>query len=445
LKTDFIEDLKINKLVYQGFGLGFHDSNPIFVYNAVPGDIVRARVLYRKKKALFAEIDEVLTPGESRIEPACEVFGKCGGCDWLNISYRSQLNFKEAIIREIFRSYPDECFLPIAGSDVFNHYRNKSFMPVSLGDRLPVFGIYAKRSHSIVPHRSCRLHPAIFDILSREIMIHIKRANVKVYNELNKHGNLKHIGFRYSFKTDEVLVVIVTRTSKLAFTKQLIDLLLKCYPDIAGIVQNINPEPVNRILGVKTKLLYGKEWLEDSIGDIRFRINYNSFFQINPFTMRKLYDHVKSAIVQDSQVLDTYSGIGSIALYVADKAKKVIAVEDNENAVKDGIFNATLNKIKNVEFRAGRVEDNIKELCSSEPIDTIIFDPPRKGLEKSIIEVVSNHQINRIIYVSCNPSTQVRDVELLKERGYKVVSLKPFDMFPHTYHIENVAVLEYDK
>ncbi len=442
MSSDIIDQLKITKLVYQGFGLGFHNSNPIFVYNAVPGDLLKVRIINKNKKAQYAEIEEVLKPGTGRIEPACEVFGKCGGCDWLNISYAIQLENKEAIVREIFRNYPEDVFLPVTGSAVFNHYRNKSFMPVGKAEGEALFGIFGKKSHQIIPHNSCKLHPAVFDILGRDILLHIKQANVKVYNELTRQGNLRHIGFRYSFKTDEILVILVTRTSRLAFTKQLIGLLLKSYPDITGIIQNVNPDPVNRILGSKTKVLYGKSWLQDSLGKIEFRINYDSFFQVNPFTMKALYDHLKANLNKGSRVLDAYSGIGSIALYIADLAARVIAVEENQAAVKDGEFNARLNKIENVDFICGKVEDNIKSICNSNEIDTIVFDPPRKGLEKSVIEVVLASGIPEIIYVSCNPATQLRDIELFTASGFKVTSIKPFDMFPHTYHIENVVILK---
>lgn len=445
MKLDIINNLKIAKLVYQGFGLGFHDSNPIFVSNAVPGDLLKVRVTYRKKKVLYAEIEEILEPGEARQEPDCPVFGKCGGCDWLQVKYNSQLTYKESIISEIFRNYPAEMFRKITGSDVFNHYRNKSFMPLGRKQGEALFGIYAKKTHEIVPHEFCKLHPAIFDLLGRGILKHIKNANVKVYNELTKQGNLKHIGFRYSFQTDEVLVILVTRTSRLAFTRQLVDLLLKIYPDIVGIVQNINPRPVNRILGSKTKILYGKSWLQDSLGEIKLRINYDSFFQINPFTMKKLYEHIKENINSGDRVIDAYSGIGSIALYIADKVDKVIALEENQAAVKDGIFNAELNKIKNVNFLPGKVEERLGDVCQSEEVDTIIFDPPRKGLDSSLIEIITTSEVNRIIYVSCNPATQIRDIKLLEEIGYLVKQISPFDMFPHTYHIENVVILEKQK
>jgi len=442
LKQEIIPKLEIKKLVYQGYGLGFSNSNPIFVYHAVPGDIVNAKIIYHKKQVSFAVIDQLLQPGENRIDADCEVFGTCGGCEWLNINYKAQLLYKENIVREIFKKFPDSIFSDIAGSTVFKHYRNKSFMPTGMVEGKPAFGIYAKNSHSIIPHQACKLHPGIFDILGEAVLTYLKKANEKVYNELNRSGNLKHIGFRYSFQTDEVLVILVTRTSKLAFTKQLVNLLLKTYPEISGIIQNINPEPVNTILGSRSKLLFGKNWLEDLIGNIKFRINYNSFFQINPFIMKKLYDYVKEEISPHTVVIDAYSGIGSIGLYIADKAEQVIAIEANEAAVKDGLKNRDLNSIVNIQFICGKVEDKIDSVCAQNKVDSIVFDPPRKGLEKAIIEIVCRQRIKKIIYVSCNPATQIRDVELLIENGYSVKSIKPFDMFPNTYHIENVVVLE---
>jgi len=442
LKNKIIKNLTIQKLVFKGFGLGFSDSNPIFVYNSVPGDIVDVKIVHQKKDVFFAEIVEMVKHADQRIKPTCEVFGKCGGCEWLNINYRSQIGYKEAIIREIFNKVSVKEYSPIEGSSEYKHYRNKSFMPVGLLNKQPVFGMFAKKSHAIVPHISCKLHPYFFDEMGETILSYIRSANVKIYDELNRKGNLKHIGFRYSFSTGEILVILVTKNRKLAFTRQLVNLLLKNFPNIVGIIQNINPDPVNRILGTEAKLLYGREWLEDEIGNLKFHINYNSFYQINPFTMKKLYDHIKEEIPNDSIVIDAYSGIGSIGLYIADKTEKIISIEENKAATNDGLMNAELNEIKKIEFITGKVENEINSVCSDHKIDCIIFDPPRKGLEREVIDITCQKDIKKIIYVSCNPSTQVRDIEHFIENGYQVLQMKPFDMFPHTYHIENVAVLE---
>jgi len=442
LINKIIKELDIRKLVYRGYGLGFHDSKPVFVSNAVPGDVVNVCITYKKKDVYFAEIEEIVRHADQRIKPSCEAFGICGGCEWLNINYRSQLNYKEEIIREMIKDLEVEQFLPIEGSDSIERYRNKSFLPVSAEKGTPVFGIYARKTHKVVPHRSCRLNPSIFNELGRVIIDHAITAKVKIYNEKNNKGNLRHIGFRVSKATGEILVILVTRNRKLAFTKQLVNKLLNANSNIVGIIQNINPESVNRILGEDHKLLYGRDYITDKIGDMEFRLNYNSFFQVNNSTMQKLYDFVKAEVPSDVNLLDAYSGIGTIGLYSAEKVKQVYLIEENESAIKDGIYNSSQNRVENAVFISGSVDDNLENVCTENKIDVIIFDPPRKGLTQEIIESVSQNRIGKVIYVSCNPATQMRDLHRFIEHGYRIIKMKPFDMFPHTYHIENVAILE---
>jgi 23S rRNA (uracil1939-C5)-methyltransferase len=312
----------------------------------------------------------------------------------------------------------------------------------TLLDTQPIIGIFQKRSHVVIAHKDCKIQPSIYDEIVTEFLAYIEAAKVKIYDEKTGNGNLRHLGFRKSAANGQIIVVIVTKNRKLPFTKQLINNLTGKFPQIIGIIQNINSEKGNAILGKDEKILFGKDYLIETIGKISYHLNYRSFFQINHSTTEKLYDFVKSQISKNEIILDAYSGVGTIGIYLADKAKEVIGVEFVAAAVKDAKQNIEFNNIDNCRYYVGLVEDKIEEICKKTVLDTIIFDPPRKGLEKKIIEVLKHNEIKKVIYVSCNPMTQKRDVHMLNEIGYKIKKIQPFDMFPQTWHIENVVVLE---
>ena len=440
-----IKNLHIEKLVFKGYGLGFDNSSPVFVLNAVPDDILDVEIIYQKKDVLFGQIRRIIKSSEFRIEPECDVFGKCGGCDWLNISYQEQLRFKQIIIEEIFQKIQIDKIKPIIASQKSFYYRNKSFLPLSELNDKPIIGMFERNSHRVISHKKCFIQPEVFNQIGRKFLEYIKLAKVQIYNEKTGKGTIRHLGFRISESTEELLVIVVTKTSKLPFTKQLVRILLEDFPQISGIIQNINPARGNRILGKKDKILFGKDHFFEKIGNFQFKLNYLSFFQINKEITRKLYSFIKENIKEQATVVDAFSGIGSIGLFISEKVKQVFCIENNEQAVFDAEFNAKLNNIENCSFIRNNVENEISILCRQNQIDAIIFDPPRKGLNEEIVKAVSENKIEQIIYISCNPSTQVRDVIKFIDNGYRIREMQPFDMFPQTYHIENVVVLDKNK
>ena len=435
-----IKKLKIEKVVFKGLGLGFDEDGAIFVDNSYPGDLLDVEVFHKKGKVRFAKIKGIVKPSQIRKKASCEVFGICGGCDWLDIDYSEQLKLKQEIVTEIMGEMG--MVSPIIGSEQPTYYRNKSFLPISTKNGKPIIGIFQKRSHIVIAHKDCKIQPSIYDEIAAEFLNYIEAANVKIYDEKSGKGNLRHLGFRKSNANDQIIVVVVTKNRKLPFTKQLINNLTRKFPQIIGIVQNINPEKGNVILGKDEKILFGQDFLIDKIGEISYHLNYRSFFQINYSTTEKLYNFVKSQISKNETIMDAYSGVGTIGLYLADKAKDVIGIEFVAAAVEDAKQNIKLNNLNNCQYYVGLVEDKIEEVCKKTVPDTIIFDPPRKGLEKKIITVLEHNKIKKIVYVSCNPMTQKRDLNLLKEIGYKIKKIQPFDMFPQTWHIENVVILE---
>ena len=434
-----IKNLEIKKVVFRGLGLGFDEDGAIFVDNAYPGDILDVETFRSKGKTRFARINKVIEPAEIRQQATCEAFGTCGGCDWLDIDYSAQLHLKQEIMEEVLGNMGT--IDPIIGSDTPEHYRNKSFMPVSQIDDKPIIGIFQKRSHDVIEHSDCKIQPKIYDEIAAEFIQYAIASKLKVYNEKNQKGTLRHLGFRRSEANGEIILVLVTRSRKLPFTNQLINRMKEKFPQVVGIIQNINPTNGNVILGDSEKILFGQDYLTEKIEHVSFKLNYRSFFQINHSTTTKLYDYIKAQIGADETVMDAYSGVGTIGIFLAEQAKKVIGVESVETAVEDAKKNVELNNLDNCFYQVGLVEDKLAEICSNETLDTIIFDPPRKGLEPKIIAVLAENPVKKIIYVSCNPMTQKRDLELLLQVGYKIEKIQPFDMFPQTWHIENIVVL----
>jgi 23S rRNA (uracil1939-C5)-methyltransferase len=302
--------------------------------------------------------------------------------------------------------------------------------------------MYARNSHLVVEHDHCQIQPVVFDKIAQCFMQYVKDSKAKIYNERTEQGNIRFLGIRQSQSTKEIVVIVVTRNRKLPFTKQLVRVLLENSPDIVGIIQDINPYSGNRILGTDHKILWGKKEITEYIDDVRFDIPYNSFFQINPGTTLQVYDFIKNHLKRNSRVIDAYCGLGSIGIYIADKADKVIGIERDAGSIEAAEKNKTLNGKDNCDFFAGDVEQDIEEYISKYDIDTVIFDPPRKGLNRNIIDIIAAASIHNVIYVSCNPSTQIRDIDHFEQKGYGVKQIQPFDMFPQTYHIENVVLME---
>ncbi len=433
-EEQLLKAVSIEKLVFKGFGLGHAEGHTIFVINAVPEDIVDVRVMHRKKGILIGRIENFIQTSPHRIDPGCEVFGECGGCDWLNLPYEIQILFKQQVIESFFNEF-GRIYPIIAAEEPFN-YRNKSFLPVSVDG----IGMYARMSHTVVPHKDCRIQPEVFDRVVTVFSNYMTAAKATPYNENTHTGCVRHIGIRYSISRGEFVVIIVTRNAKLPFTKQLVRQMTIDFPQMVGIVQNINRSPGNTILGPDEKILWGRAHIFEDIGSRAFKINYRSFFQINSQQTHTLYSYIRDKTGKNKCVIDAYSGIGSIGLYISEKAEKVFCIERNASACRDAEENAAQNNITNCEFIEANVEDAIPKLVEQHDIDAIIFDPPRRGLDADIIEHVQG--IPKIIYISCNPSTQVRDIRMLMKKGYRLKRVQPFDMFPQTYHIENVAILE---
>jgi len=407
----------------------------------------------QKKSIAFAKVQKYITRGPGTIEPPCPSFGPplfCGGCDWLDLSYETQLKYKTELVKEQIQSLNSRIDIPdTIASPITQHYRNKAFMPVGKGEKSLEYGIYERWSHKIVPHKSCILHPPEFDLIAHRCLELMDNAKVQPYDETTHTGTLRHIGFRCSQDRKQILLILVTRSAKLPFSNLLVKKLCSEFPQISGIVQNINREKGNVILGDEEKILYGNPWIMEKINNLKFRIHYKSFWQVNSDMLQMIIKHIKDKVQPEDTVLDTFSGIGVLGLSLAQKVKEVVCIEELADAVEDGKFNCQLNHISNVVFHCGKTEDKLPEILNHQDKynphipEVIILDPPRTGVSKSVLEEIINAKLSHILYLSCSPVTLRRDLNILLESGlYEIISIQPFDMFPQTWHIETLVELK---
>jgi len=445
--------LKIEKLALGGQGLGFAEGKAVFVPYAFPGDEIEASLLRERKDVAFARVSKYLARGEGVISSPCASFAAeipCGGCDWLNLDYPTQLRYKTELVRELLQPLAPGLTIPeTLGSPRPVQYRNKAFLPVG-GDADGLYcGIYARWSHQIVRHETCQLHPPLFDQIALRCLEILTKTGVSAYAEKTHSGTLCHIGFRASRDLSRVLLILVTRSGKLPFTRLLAKQLSEEFPQICGIVQNINRERGNVILGPEEKVLFGEPFLHDELAGLKFRIHYRSFWQVNGATAELIIQHLKGLLGPDDAVFDAFAGIGALGLSLAGKVRKILCIEENPAAVADGEENIRANGITNAGFLRAKTEDALPALLqpvnpeTARKPEAIILDPPRGGVQTQALKAICAAQIPKILYLSCSPITLHRDLKiLLGEGNYRLAAIQPFDMFPQTWHVETLAVLE---
>jgi 23S rRNA (uracil1939-C5)-methyltransferase len=439
------ERLRIEKIAMGGMGLGFWQDKAIFVPNTAIGDEIDFEITLEKKDHAFAKAVKFHQRGEGVIPVKCEAFeGKepCGACDWLMLDYPTQLKYKHNLVQELFREQSIEVD-PVIPSPQENHYRNKVYMPVGEGYS---YGMFARYSHQIVEHETCLNHPPIFDEIARTLMQLCRKAKVEIYNEESHKGCLRHIGLRCNRDQSEILLILVCRNGRLPFSKTITQGLIEAFPQIVGIVQNINRERGNVILGPEEKLLWGRDYLKDTLSEISFRIHYRSFWQVNPDTMEEILNLMRAELKGSKRLIDAYCGIGAIGLSLASSLEALLGIEELGAAIDDAKQNAADNGFENTRFIAGKFEQMITQISEEFAADAIVLDPPRSGVPQSSLWAIRKAEINKILYLSCSPMSLARDMKiLLTGDKYKLKSLHCFDMFPNTWHIESLAVFEIQK
>ena len=436
---------------YEGEGIAkVNDTFPVFVEGALKGERVNARIVKVKKNFAYGKLGDIIEPSSERCEAKCNIHKRCGGCKLQHSTYNEQLNFKFERVKDCISKIGklDEGIVkfPLGMKEPWR-YRNKVQLPIGMVNGELKIGFFAPRSHEIIDMETCLIQDEVADKVVQLTREWIKKNNIKPYNVDGKYdesGILRHVMIRRGFKTDEVMVVLVTNGAKLPNKDEFIKLMVDNIPGTKSIVQNINSKPTNVILGQECITLWGEPTISDYIGDFKFNISPLSFFQVNPIQTEVLYGKALeyAELSGDETVFDAYCGTGTITLFLSQKAKKVYGVEIIPQAIENANINAKENNVDNVEFFVGESEIVIPDLINKGiKADVVVVDPPRKGCDVKLLNAITNINAERIVYVSCDPSTLARDLAILEENGYKTTTVQPVDMFPHTAHIENVALL----
>lgn len=446
IKKNAYFDIDIIDIGINGEGIGKIDNFTIFVDGALPNETVNIKIIKVKKNYGYGKLIKIIKPSPYRINPLCENFGKCGGCNLLHLSYDEQLNIKSKFIQTNLKKIAkiENIKVPKAiGMDNPFNYRNKASFPINFTDKVNI-GFYKPRSHNIINIDNCLIQNPINNIIIQKTKTFIKESNISIYDENTGKGDLRHIVTRIANKTNELLICVVINNNKFLYK----DLLIKNFkdiPNIDSIVINYNTKNNNVILGDKVETILGKGYIVDYIKDLKFNISPLSFYQVNPIQTEVLYETALNFcnLTGNEIVFDAYCGIGTISLFLAKKCKKVYGIEIVPDAIKNAISNAELNNINNAEFFVGKSEDIIPKLIFENNIypDVIVVDPPRKGCDKILLDAIIKTSIKKLVYISCDNSTLARDIAYLSNFGFKLDKIQPVDMFCMTTHIECVALI----
>lgn len=486
LKRGEVLEIVVESLANGGDGVGKVAGLPVFIDRAAVGDKLKVRLFDVRKDFARGAIEAIIEPSKERAQPPCKHFEVCGGCQWQHINYSAQAAHKEGLVRQALKHIGgqgdnDVVIEPIAdaagGGEL--HYRNKAQFPVQYVDGQYLAGYYGRGSHSLINVTECSIQPPAMDQVLDTCRQLLKKYKVHAYDEAKHKGLVRHINLRQSFADGKLLATFVVnheaqKYSKFKDNQDLVVMLdvardlVDAHKNIEGVVLNFNPEKGNRILGDDSLVLVGIEYVEEVLKTkradmpqklregLKLRLSSSSFFQVNSVQAVALLeivaDMAKSALADCAApvVVDAYAGVGTIALWLSPFVHSVVAVEENKDAVSDGRANSLLNDLTNVEFVEGRVEEALSRLMTEGTLpDLLVVDPPRKGLSPEVLAAIKEHGPRHVIYVSCNPTTLARDLKLLSDKGekgesngYKAKRIKPVDLFPQTYHVESVVILE---
>lgn len=448
LSKDKMYVVEIVDIGQGGVGIGKFEGFTVFVDGGLVKDKIKVKITKSKKNYAVGEIVEILEPSPYRVERKCsKELKECGGCQIQELDYKEQLNLKTNEVKQVISrigKLDDVVIHNALGMEEPFRYRNKAQFPIQKVDGVPVIGFYKKKSHDIIPTNQCIIQHDVNDKIIKIIKTYIRAYKVSIYDEKTHTGVLRHLVTKVGFTTKEVMVVLVANGRKLPYLNELASVLKENIPGFKTLVVNVNREKTNVILGNENRVIYGDGKINDNIGDLVFEISPLSFFQVNPVQTEVLYNKALeyANLGENDTVFDIYCGIGTISLFLAQKAKKVYGIEIVEEAIKDAKINAKINNLDNVEFYVGKAEEVVPKMYKQgKRANVVVVDPPRKGCDEKVLDTIISMQPDRVVYVSCNPSTLARDLNYLDERGYKCLEVQPVDMFPHSVHIENVALI----
>lgn len=439
-------EVDIIDINHDGQGVGKIDKYTVFVDGVLVDERVKIKLIKANKTYGYGKLLEVIRKSENRIEPLCKVSNRCGGCNICHVEYQKQLEYKTNLVRQNLKRIGniDVEVNDTIGVDNPYNYRNKAQFPVrQIGNEVKI-GFYAKNSHNVISSDDCKIQDDIINKVKDVVFDFIKNNNISGYNEETKQGTIRHILVRVGKITREVMVVLVLNDNNLNNKEILVEMLIKKIPNIASIIVNVNKKDTNVILGDKSTTIWGKDYIEDYINEQKFRISAKSFYQVNPKQTEVLYNKALefAGLTGKETVFDLYCGIGTITLCLTKKAKFVYGVEIVPDAVKNAKENAKINDIQNVEFIEGKSEEIIPSMYKEGiRADVVVVDPPRKGCDNALLDTLIDMKPNKIVYVSCNPSTLARDLKILVENNFEVKKVQPVDMFPMSMHVETVVLM----
>ena len=434
---------------FEGEGIAKINNFTVFIPGAIKGEKVKILIVKVLKSHAFGKILEIINSSLDRnSEVDCSTYKRCGGCNLRHVKYTKTLKIKRNIVQNLVnKSLKDKITVKeTIGMELPFYYRNKAQFPVGVnkkGD--PIIGVFANRTHEIIPINECQIQTKEAQEIAKAVCEFVKNNNISIYNEKKQKGTLRHIIVKTGLKTNEIMCILVVNNPDIPKEDELVQYLTSKFSNIKTIVKNINNKNTNVILGSENINLYGDGYIFDKLENYTFKISPLSFYQINPVQTEKLYNiALQGANLTGKEVVfDLYCGIGTIGIFMANKAKKIYGIEIVEEAIKDAIENCKINNITNAEYLAGDTEKLLTDLIENRKIkpDVIVVDPPRKGLDNKTVENILKIKPNRIVYVSCNPATLMRDLSKLESK-YKIKEIQPVDMFPFTSHVECVAVLQ---
>ena len=448
LQKGQIVEIKIEKIVYGGEGLGYYNGEfAMFVPMSVPGDILKVEIISLKKSYGRALIKEIITPGAERIKDLNHItFEDFQGCDFGMLDYTAQLKYKKEMVEDVVRRIgknSDVLIEDTLESPIEKNYRNKVIEPFSFNGKEIITGFFKRKSHDVFQVEDNMLNSVLGNKIITELKNILNINKITVYDEKKHSGILRHVMVRTNSFNEAMLVLIINDKKVTEKIKSILKEVMDKFKEITSVYVSLNDRKTNVALGHKNLLIFGEKTIKEDIDNIHFNISPTSFFQINLDQTKRLYSVaiIMFENIENKKIVDAYAGTGTIGMILSKKAKKVYSIEIVESAVKDGIQTAKENNINNVQFICGDVNKELGKLIKAEKVDSIILDPPRKGIDEESLINISKVGIEEIVYISCNPSTFARDVEILEKEGYKLVKVKPVDMFPQTSHIEVVGRL----
>ena len=432
---------------FEGEGIAKIDNFTVFIPGAIKGEKVKILIVKVLSSHAFGKILEIINGAKARQEADCSTYKRCGGCNLRHIKYEETLKMKQNAVQNLVnKTLKNKIHVQeTVGMENPYHYRNKAQYPVGIDKKgEPIIGVFANRTHEVIPMEKCLIQNLESEKIAKYILQFAKQNNISIYNEKMQKGLLRHIVVKVGVKTNQIMCIIVINGKIIPQESKLIEQLTHKFTNIKTIIKNINTKNTNVILGKENINLYGDGFIEDILGEYKFKISPLSFYQVNPVQAEKLYNlGVEMAqISKEDIVFDLYCGIGTISLFMAKYAKKVYGIEIVKESIEAAKENAKNNNVNNTEFYAGDVEIVLDELINQKGIksDIVMFDPPRKGLDKTSINNIIKIKPKKIVYISCNPATLVRDLAQFEEQ-YQIKTIIPVDMFPFTSHVECVAVM----